>query len=458
MPFWAGTDSGKLRRPGELRRPGGLKTDMARVRGLRPTLFALAAAVGTIVVASAQAQSSGALPYLPAFVQEEAGIGTGMLDTKGITVKSAADEVTFHIGGRLHYDAGAAGLDPALKSPALRTNGEIRRGWFEPSLSFSNGVTLGFQYDFATTTRPINDAALGYKGLEPFNVVFGNFKEPFSLNQLESNNTTLFTERSLLDTFAPGRDFGLLFGTHGERWTLAGGAFGGNVNTGLADNGVAGTARFTYAPILTKDQILHFGVAGSYRASDRNGTPQSFSARPEDNLFATALVSTGTLRGADAVARFGLEAAYELNPFRLEGEYVLTTVSGGGTRDRSFQAGYVEASWVINGHARSYSLVSRYASEYAVFKGLEVGDGQRVSHGGVGVFELAARFSAIDLQSGAVRGGVQRDATVGLNWYPDNNIRFMADYIRAHAEPSAMSVTGRTVDSDIFIGRLQVYW
>ena len=47
---------------------------------------------------------------------------------------------------------------------------------------------------------------------------------------------------------------------------------------------------------------------------------------------------------------------------------------------------------------------------------------------------------------------------MGLNWYPDNNIRFMADYIRAHAEPSATSVTGRIVDSDIFIGRLQVHW
>jgi len=102
-------------------------------------------------VASAQAQSSGAA-LSSGLRQEEAGLGTGMLDTKGVTIKSAAD-VTFHIGGRLHYDAGAAGLDPALKSPALRTNGEIRRGWFEPSLSFSNGVTLGFQYDFATTHR-----------------------------------------------------------------------------------------------------------------------------------------------------------------------------------------------------------------------------------------------------------------------------------------------------------------
>jgi phosphate-selective porin OprO/OprP len=57
-----------------------------------------------------------------------------------------------------------------------------------------------------------------------------------------------------------------------------------------------------------------------------------------------------------------------------------------------------------------------------------------------------------------VKGGAERDATVGVNWYPDDNIRLMADYTRAHADPSASSVTGRKIDSDLFVGRLQVAW
>ena len=407
----------------------------------------------------ARAADAGAFPYLPVFVQDWAGFGKGTLDTRGIVLQSAADEVEFKIGGRFHYDVGAAGLDPRLSRPALAANGDIRRAWFEPSLTFKNGLTLAFQYDFSSATRPIDDAVVSYKGFDPFIFVLGNFKEPFSMNQLESNNTTLFTERSLLDTFSPQRDFGFGVGTHGERWTLAGGVFGGTpVATGVADYGVAGPARRTYAPILTAEQVLHFGVAGSYRALDRNGTALSFSDKPEDFLFSTSLVSTGTIRNADAVGRFGLEGAYQTGPLRIQSEYALTTVSGAGAGDRSFQAGYVEGGWVINGKGRAYRLAPKYASEYAVFQGVAVEDGERVSRGGIGVFELGGRFSAIDLRSGAVKGGAERDATVGLNWYPDNNIRFMADYVRAHADPSAASVTGKRVDSDIFVGRLQVFW
>ena len=91
-----------------------------------------------------------------------------------------------------------------------------------------------------------------------------------------------------------------------------GGAFGGTpVATGIGNYGIAGTARATYAPILDAVQVLHLGVAGSYRALDRSGTALSFSDKPENYLFSTSLISTGSIRNADAVGRFGLEGAYQ---------------------------------------------------------------------------------------------------------------------------------------------------
>ena len=417
--------------------------------------IALAGLLGTVV--AVKAEEAGPLPFLPVFVQDWEG-GQAKVDSKGVTVQSADGDVKFLVGGRLHYDLGTASVSPKLGHTQPSEDGSIRRAWIEPQLVFSNGVALSFQYDFSQTTTPINDALISYKGASPFILVAGNFKEPFSLDQLQSNNVTLFTERSLLDAFAPGRDFGALAGVHGDRWTLAGGAFGGNINTGLEQDGIAGTARFTYAPILSHDEVLHLGIAGSYRARDGGGGSLSFSERPEDFLFRTSLVSTGTIKNADTDARLGLEASYEFNPVRIDAEVAETIVSGQGAPDRTFRAGYVEASWIINGHARAYRLAPRYASEYAVFEGVEVPASARVSHGGIGVFELGARFSAIDLDSGAVRGGAQRDATVGLNWYPDADIRFMANYIHARAEPSAASVTGGAVDSDLVVGRIQIAW
>jgi phosphate-selective porin OprO and OprP len=57
-----------------------------------------------------------------------------------------------------------------------------------------------------------------------------------------SNNDITFMERSLADAFAPERSTGLAFGAHGERWTLSGGVFGGNINETVDRGGLAGTA------------------------------------------------------------------------------------------------------------------------------------------------------------------------------------------------------------------------
>ena len=117
-----------------------------------------------------------------------------------------------------------------------------------------------------------------------------------------------------------------------------------------------------------------------------------------------------------------------------------------------------ELGWVVNGPGRNYRVEAPGASEYAIFNGVVVPDERRVSRGGIGVFELAARVSAIDLRAGPVRGGAEQDLSLGINWYPDDNVRLMADYVHARTDPSAASVTGQRVDSDQFVGRAQVYW
>ncbi|WP_237477114.1 OprO/OprP family phosphate-selective porin [Lichenibacterium dinghuense] len=405
-----------------------------------------------------QGGTAGPFPGLPAFALGLPTVGTATLDSKGLGLRSDTSDAVFHIGGRLHYDFGTANLDPKQTFRALSADGSVRRAWFEASLKLDD-VLVAFQYDLASATRPVDDAYLSYRPFGGFHVVAGNFKEPFSLEQLESNNTTLFAERSLLDTFSPQRDVGLGFGGNGERWTLMGGAFGGTpVATGIGRFGVAGTARATYAPVLDAVQVLHLGVAGSYRALDRGGTALAFNDKPEDFLFNRSLIATGAIRNADAVGRLGLEGAYQYGSVRLQSEVALTAVSGAGAADRTFQAGYAELGWVLNGPGRRYRVEAPGASEYAVFEGVDVPEERRVSRGGVGVFEVAARVSAIDLRSGPVRGGAERDGSVGVNWYPDANLRLTVDYVHARADPSAASVTGRRVDSDQLIGRAQVYW
>ncbi len=84
----------------------------------------------------------------------------------------------------------------------------VRRSWIESTLTLGKALELAFQYDFAEPNRPINDAVVAYKGFTNVIVAIGNMKEPFSLDQLISDNNTLFTERSLADAFAPATQCG----------------------------------------------------------------------------------------------------------------------------------------------------------------------------------------------------------------------------------------------------------
>ena len=381
------------------------------------------------------------------------------IDDKGLTLTFPDEAATLRIGGRLHLDFGGASSRGAGPGDPFSDAIVVRRSWIEANLGLGRDLRIGFQYDLADPTTPINDAVIVSRGLAGATVALGNQKEPFSLDQLIANNDLLFTERSLADAFAPARNFGFAVGRRGDAWTAVAGVFGGNANTGIGTEGVAATARVTYAPIRDEARTLHLGLAGSLRSLPRDGAPLSLSSRPEAFLSTRAFVDTGDIGDASRVGRVGLEAAYRDGPLLVTAEYIRTEVERfEGARALRFQGGYVQASLVLNGDNRAYRLAPEFnGTTYAVFGGVRVGEAQRLTRGGTGVFELAARLSAIDLDDGSVRGGAERNATVGLSWYPDTKVRIIADYVRSHAAPSALQ-GGRAIDADAFIGRFQLYW
>ena len=176
-------------------------------------------------------------------------------------------------------------------------------------------------------------------------------------------------------------------------------------------------------------------------------------------------MTTGTLRNAQDVGRVDFEAIYQFKSYRITGEYAFAEVDGvtptavvANRSDRFFQSGYVEGAWVVNGNGRPYRLAPSYGSEFAVLTGVEIDDSQRISRGGYGVFEVAARYSGIDLRDKLTTGGSENDVTAGINWYPDRNIRVMADYVHADVDPPATALKVTKANSDAFIGRIQLAW
>jgi phosphate-selective porin OprO/OprP len=115
-----------------------------------------------------------------------------VLDEHGLTVRSPDDSVNFHLGGRLHTDFGSGG------SPAVRDEFPdkvaVRRLWIEPKLTINKDLIFNLQYDPTNEPTPINNLLLSYKGFGAFTLTGGNFKEPFSLDWLTSNNDIMFME------------------------------------------------------------------------------------------------------------------------------------------------------------------------------------------------------------------------------------------------------------------------
>jgi phosphate-selective porin OprO/OprP len=80
-------------------------------------------------------------------------------------------------------------------------------------------------------------------------------------------------------------------------------------------------------------------------------------------------------------------------------------------------------SWFMTGESRNYK------ADKGIFDILVPQKPFSLTTGGLGAWELAVRYSEIDLNDDGVSGGRERDVTAGLNWYPNPYIRFMANYI-----------------------------
>lgn len=320
-----------------------------------------------------------------------------------------------------HYDADKQQLGDgtAIRRARLGAQGTVFRVWdykveYEFSDSKANPAASG-----------IRDAYISYTGFKPVLLTVGNFKEPFSFEQVSSDSALTFLERSLIDVFAPSRHIGAAVQTSGANWSVAGGLFGERPQDDVASEGDEGhdiTGRATWAPFWDNGRVLHVGAA--LRRHDPNDSTNAlrFASRPETNITDAQLVDTGVLTGTDHIDSYGLEAAGEWGPWSLQSEYIGTKVNRKSTSDVDLNGWYVLTSWFITGESRPYK-VSEGVFDRVTPLGI-------VGQGGIGAWELALRLSNLDLNDGALVGGEQRNLTVGLNWHLTPSVKLQANYIK----------------------------
>ena len=70
--------------------------------------------------------------------------------------------------------------------------------------------------------------------------------------------------------------------------------------------------------------------------------------------------------------------------------------------------------------------------------------------------ELAFRLSYLDLNSKSINGGKETNFTFGVNWYLNEKIRFMFNYVRAKAKDRKTPPPVEDGTADIFQARFQI--
>jgi phosphate-selective porin OprO/OprP len=325
--------------------------------------------------------------------------------------------------------------------------------------------SYNFLYEFggsgAEEPGRITSAWLQYDKLGPAKLRIGAFSPPAGIEEATSTNGSLFLERAapaeLVRSIASGdgRTAAGLF-ANGERWNASAALTGNVVGQQTFDEQLGFVGRVAYVPIKALNYLVHVGANTSVvinpAATGPNvgpagaATPIRLRDRPEIRVDGTRLVDTGNI-DADGLTSIGGELAAQWKNFSAQGEYFQIQVErrASALSDPDFSGWYIQGAWTLTGEPRRYNIAS------ATFDAPRVEKPFSRKGGTWGAFELAARYSNLDLNylagvpgqaatASAIRGGEQKITTVGLNWYPNAVVRFQAHF--QHVDVDRLSPGG----------------
>ncbi|GHF23735.1 hypothetical protein GCM10017044_17880 [Kordiimonas sediminis] len=337
--------------------------------------------------------------------------------TSPAKVEKKVESSTFTVTGRVFADMGWVNDG----DDTTDLNGtEFRAARIEVGGKVYDSVKYKLGIDVAGDDINITDAYLQYKTQNATTISIGQFKGPNSLEELTSSRYITFMERSsLTDAFDLRRELGISVGRTGDGYTLTAAIMKGEAGSDITvdSDRLTLAARGTYGQATDMGTWL-VGASVRYRETDDDGGFR-YRQRPHSHI-APRFVNTGTLSDKDFL--IGLEGAYQRGSFHVASEYMRLENSNGGTnsRDASFWGGYVEAGWFLTGESKPLDLSKGSWGRPKVKS--------PIHEGGMGAWQIAARYDVIDLTDNGVFGGEQDTWMLGVNWYLNRNSRIMMNF------------------------------
>lgn len=398
-------------------------------------------------------------------------LGKGWLlnSTGGLSyINENCSDYWFKLSGLLRFDEVMFMGSYRDKGNNYPSGGNIRTAdlYFEGGLGHHDWAYV-MSLQFATTRPSFGDTFITYAGFAENNQVFfgrvpGNW---FGLDNANSGTWNPFLERSLVaTTFYPGDGIGVMTDFWSDCAAITVAAMKSDQSSFNEVSNVRdrwrGTVRATVAPVHEDGDVWHFGASGAYRevkntdsgvpATFANGTGAGFAVgtpgvKIRNNSASnpssmTNVVSTFTGNAnlpiqANNVRLFNIEAARQIGPFMLEGEYTNAFVHRMGTQpvgNPAVQQG--QGTLRFSG----WNVQTRYmlTGEHHAYDVRDGSFGSVNPCGAYGAIEVAARYDFVDLNDKNVRGGSQHDVTLGGNWFLNPNVRLSVNYIRASIHPA----------------------
>lgn len=423
----------------------------------------------------------------------------------GIVFETGDGKHTLALTGRMHLDyrsvnadnepdnagvGAAAGNDDATAT--LADQFEIRRA----RVGVKGKLYEHFDYEVVgnlvgSNTNIIDVAYLNAGMFKPVQLRIGQFKQPFTLEELTSSNNIDFMERSYVNQITPAKKPGIM--VHGV--PVAGVTYAASYyqqnNFGETDSdtdgkGFAGRLTANVAEMASwKDTVLHVGLSGlnseygivpttsgqtsSAASTTTRGTIFSFrtEGRGLNPIYRAQIagdaLSTATYGGRSNTSAqvdnkaVGLELSGAWGPFKLQGEYVRSDfeaehANSGNRVEAEVRAFYAEALWLITGE--------KYADFYknGVWGGIKPNTPFDLETGkGKGALEIGLRYDEFEvgdtLLSGSTNSRFQgsldaftsgtnsnntagnnggkggaKTYTAGIKWQLNPNVRVMLNY------------------------------
>lgn len=374
---------------------------------------------------------------------------------------SGRDHKKLEVFGRIHYAYFAfSDIDTGVQ-PLFGGNPADSFGFRRIRIGIKGEVNENMFYKIQTEFAGANnfqfrDVLFGFKDL-PFlqKVTIGNHKRPYNLDQLNSSNDNIFLDRPFIgDAFNDNaRRLGVSTEGHTDdlKYNWRSGVYNlqnvQSIGSFSGDNYQLEVAS-RYAATPWYDECsggrgyLHLAVSSAHRFPDGLG-PNNLS---EFSTIAESLsgniLATGPIFGAESESLLGLETVLNIGPFQAGAEYAEAFVDRFEPvgSNLNFHGGYLYASYILTGEHHPWNRKNGTLGRLKPFENFfAVRDCNCDVKRGKGAWEIAARYSYIDLNDEDIAAGSAESLTIGLNWYWNQNARMQFNYINGDAEQAGVA-------------------